>query len=267
MSKHLRVRSVYREAFTAYKAIARTLLPFAAILFVPVSMIGAIGGDDGIILSGDHPIWFTLLATAAAALLTIGTLICSGVAEQLFDDLKRGKRGWWTWRRIRELPLGKLAVLDVLVAVIVFAGFALVFIPGVIALTYLSVSAVALTAENTTIRGSMRRSARLVRGDGFQVWLALLWPFLAQQVVTWVVVVAESAIPTPGLVDRIVTSWVTSLIFVPFEAIVLVVLFHALRQREPLKRRKKAAAATPSDDAPSQTATSSTPPSQRPAPR
>jgi hypothetical protein len=73
---------------------------------------------------------------------------------------------------IRTLPWGRLAIADIVAAILIGVGLLLLVIPGLVVLTLLAVLGPVIELERRPVFAALRRSARLVRQHFW--WVALL---------------------------------------------------------------------------------------------
>ena len=178
MPGRLAPSSLYARIWRTYVGWARTLLPLAAVIFVPLGLLDAIslGTDlDSLSLgSGLAAIGVLLAALALVGTSLVGEVFYSGaVAVTLTHD---GDGEPPTLREIsRHLAYGRLIAVDLIYAVLVIAGLLLLIAPGVLAYIWLGLAGPVVEIERRGVRGAFARSARLVRGR-FWLVLAVLAP-------------------------------------------------------------------------------------------
>jgi uncharacterized protein UPF0259 len=139
---------------------------------IPVSLAGS-----GLEIVVDHYVdpsdaLLSFSATlGATGISLLGTVLLSGIACRLVGS---AEHGWEpsTLRRIaRSLPWKRLIAADVLVALVVVAGFLLLVVPGLAALTLLAVVGPVIEIEHRRILAAIRRSVQLTRRH---IWAVVL---------------------------------------------------------------------------------------------
>jgi len=137
--------------------------------------------------AGLAPALFGALGSSGISLL--GAVFLSGFLSRLVGAERAGGQA-----RIRDvlraLPWASLIAADLLVAVIVVAGFVLLIIPGLIALNLLVVVGPVIEIEDRRAWAGLRRSARLVRPHFWKVALIGTLPVLVASGL-------ESVLPDP----------------------------------------------------------------------
>ena len=154
---------------------------------------------------------FGALGSSGVSLL--GAVFLSGFLSRLVSAERDGGQA-----RIRDvlraLPWATLIAADLLVALIVVAGFLLLIIPGLVALNLLVAVGPAIEIEHRRAWAGLRRSAQLVRPYFWRVALLGTLPVL-------VVSGLESVLPDPAGRAGILTALVArSLVEAVLEAVV-----------------------------------------------
>jgi hypothetical protein len=118
-----------------------------------------------------------------------------------------------------------LIVFSILFAIGVTIGFILLIIPGLILITFWSVGAPAIVAEGAGPIEAFGRSWRLVRGDAWSVFLALLVVLVIVIAIGFVLGAIATAISDGATV---VASIISSVITAPIFAIAVTVMYFDL---------------------------------------
>jgi hypothetical protein len=169
-----RVARVYREQ-------AAFLLPVALLLFVPLGLLDAIGEHGGEIeADGLEPGELAALLVAVVLQVTtatIGEVFYAGVAMTAVTESMEGRPRASIGRVMRTLPYGRLIAVDVLFAVGLGIGLALLVVPGLIFFARYILVAPVVEIERGGVAGSFRRSRELARGhaSALLVLLGGLW--------------------------------------------------------------------------------------------
>jgi hypothetical protein len=150
--------------------------------------------------------------------------VYAGLTAAAVVDWRAGQPLPPLWALLRSLPLGRLFLLDLVVTTGAAIGFMLLFVPGLIFLTYVAASAPLMKLEHLGVRESIGRSVSLVRGKARHVFVivagAVLITELGVQGVT---------LPFDGPVMLSMMNVFGEAIFQPFEGLaVALVAVHLL---------------------------------------
>ena len=169
---------LYRRIVATYRAEAGRLLAIAAIVFIPLGLVEALG-EKLVDVDLESLSELEIIALAAGALAQGGTALLgevfySGAVAAVIVGARKG--GHRSLREIaRELPYGRLIAVDLLFSLGFAIGVLLLFIPGIVFLTYYALAAPAVEIERRGVRDGFRRSRELVRGRFWTV-LAVVFP-------------------------------------------------------------------------------------------
>lgn len=167
----LRIGAIARRVAEGYRDDWKVVLVAGLIVFVPIDLIGAFDliGDRDLSTIGTGT-WVAegALVLAQLVLPMLGNvfyagIVASGEAERRYGD----DRNFMSIAR--ELPYVTLAIADVLVVAAVVLGFALLIVPGIVAMVVLSQVAPVVEIERTGPVKAFRRSWELIRGRFWQV--------------------------------------------------------------------------------------------------
>ena len=136
----------------------------------------------------------TLCATGVSL---ISTVLLAGFVCRLISAAERGGQPMTLRRVARSLPWRRLVAADLLVALITVVGLILLIIPGLVALTLLSVVGPVIEIEHRKVFAALRRSAQLTRPH---VWVVILLATLPLAVTSEL----EAVAPEPHHADEIV---------------------------------------------------------------
>ncbi len=240
------IGDILSEAFNLYTKNAAQLIQLVAMVVVPLTLVQAFLvrvafkpckartieslQDLGELLDSCSGGFFRSLMMMALA-----SLISALIGQLLLGALTRGGAATLVGRPIDVTGsykyafsrLGGLIGLSLLVAVVVFVGFLLLFIPGVIFAVFLSMAVPAFIVERKGATDAMSRSWNLVSGS----W----WHVLATIVVAGILAGIVSGILTSIGGSTFIGYWLLStvaqMITAPFVALVTVVLYVDLRAR------------------------------------
>jgi hypothetical protein len=164
-----------------YVEQAAFLLPVALLLFIPLGLLDAIGehgGEldaDGVEPGELAPLLLAVVLQVATAAL--GEVFYAGVAMTAVTESLEGRPRASIRRVMQTLPYGRLIVVDVLFALGLGIGLALLVVPGLIFFARYILVAPVVEIERGGVAGSFRRSRELARGHALALLVLLggLW--------------------------------------------------------------------------------------------
>jgi hypothetical protein len=172
-----RVASTYSRIWRTYLAWCPGILILALIVFLPLGLLDALTVNVELdSLDVTNGIKLAALALAIGVVTTtglIGEVFFSGaIAVSLTHPHEEGRP---PLREIaRRLSYGRLIAVDLAFVAIVAIGLLLGFVPGALAFVWLALSGPVVELEERSVRGSLTRSMRLVRGNFWLVFLVLV---------------------------------------------------------------------------------------------
>jgi hypothetical protein len=222
-----RPHELYAEIFVVSRRWAGVLIPLAILVFVPVGLVHAIPVHADLeSLSASGALRF------AAALLAVLVLGFTGLVGEVFYTgavaialiHPRGR----SLESLREVAgmvqYGRLIAVDLLYGLLVLAGLAALFVPGVLLYVYLGLAAPAVEIERHGVLDSFRRSFDLVRGH-FWLAFAVLVPFeLAGDALTGLATHFAGLLFGSSLIAEWLADATANVLFTPFYAVAAVLL-------------------------------------------
>jgi hypothetical protein len=200
-----------RLAFENHRALViRTTLLFA-VLNALTGMLD-LTGPAGIAIS----IGFLVLFTAMYNGLIVALVCLPGRPDGIGE----------LWRAVRPV-LGALVWVAVIYTAAVLAGVLALIVPGLMILTIWSVSAQVVLVERTGVFASFRRSAELVRGNGFPVFGFLVLIAIISLTISLLAILVAGPLGT-GLVGDVVSIFLTNMFSAPFYALGSAALYNEL---------------------------------------
>ena len=234
--ERLRLRDSARYVGRVYAEQAGPLLAIAVLLFVPLGLLDALGEhgweldtDD---LSVGKVIGVMLGIVAQVTTATLGEVFYAGVAmAAVMQSMERRPRAQLD-RVMRNLPYGRLIVVDILFSLGLAVGLALLLIPGLVFFARYILAAPLLEIERYGVADSFRRSRRVARGHAL--------PLLALLGGLWVLTDGLTSLlqdgATGSLGEGLWADWaiavVTSVAFTPLWAVAACVATWQLLQAE-----------------------------------
>ncbi len=215
--KRIAVGNVINETFSIYGANLGPLIGSALVVFIVVGIIA------GILLA----VGGVVLALLAAIARLAGEALYVGFVVKLVEDVRDGRRDQTMGDLVSAAApsIMSLIAFGILFGIGVGIGFVLIIIPGLILLTMWSVGAPAIVAEGAGPIEAFGRSWRLVRGNGWSVFGALLLTLIIVILVGFVL----GAIATPiGNGAIVVASIISGALTAPIFALAVTVIFYDL---------------------------------------
>jgi hypothetical protein len=221
--------SVYGRIIRTYFAWARTLLPLAFWVFVPLGLVHAIPVHvEATSLDFDSGL---KIATASLALLLLtmtgllGEIFYTGAVAIALTHPRDAEGRAMPLREVaRSIDYRTLIAVDLIFVIAVAVGFVSFVIPGILLFVYLSLAAPVVEIEHRGVRAALARSYRLVRGH-FWLVLAVLVPI---EIVSDAVSGAATHLMHNLLGDSLVAGWATdtatNILLTPFYAVAAVLL-------------------------------------------
>jgi hypothetical protein len=219
------------------------LVGISAIVVIPLSLaesaaINAVVGDaeltrkaaNGQVELGPGFGKFIVAAAVAGFLgLIISQLVTGATTRAAIVATAGGKPSIGESYRFAGRVLGSLIVISLLSALVVLGGLLLLVIPGIVFAIRLVAAVPALVAENVRGSEALRRSWRLVKGDGWYVFGWLLVSGILAGLVSGLVTA-----PFGGdhWVRQAVAGAVASSLTTPFVTCVIVLIYLDLRARK-----------------------------------
>ena len=234
--ERLRLRDSARYVGRVYAEQAGPLLAVAVLLFVPLGLLDALGEhgweldtDD---LSVGKVIGLMLGIVAQVTTATLGEVFYAGVAMAAVMQSMEGRPRAPLDRVMRNLPYGRLIVVDILFSLGLAVGLALLLIPGLVFFARYILAAPLLEVERYGVTDSFRRSRRVARGHAL--------PLLALLGGLWVLTDGLTSLlqdgATGSLGEGLWADWaiavVTSVAFTPLWAVAACVATWQLLQAE-----------------------------------
>lgn len=229
MEGQLGLISVYGRIIRTYFAWARTLLPLAFWVFVPLGLVHAIpvhveatslSFGSGAEIAGAA---LALLLLATTGLL--GEIFYTGAVAIALTHPRDAEGKPPSLREVaRTIDYRTLIAVDLIFAVLVALGFVAFVVPGILAFVYLGLAAPVVEIEHHGVRAALVRSVRLVRGH-FWLVLAVLVPIeIVSDAATSLATHLTHALLGDSLIAAWVTDTATNILLTPFYAVAAVLL-------------------------------------------
>jgi hypothetical protein len=208
---------VISEAFETYRSHAGALLGGALIVIGIAGVIEGLLSVSGSIILG---LLGALVGLAAVFLYT-------GYVVKLVQDVRDGQRDFSVGELFSHATpyLGTLMLAGILAGIAITIGFVLIIVPGLILLTIWAVISPSIVVEDKGVFEAFGRSRELVRGQGWQVFGAIVLAFLIIVAVGIVASLIGAAIGDAGLV---ILRAIGNVLTAPVWALVSSILFFDL---------------------------------------
>lgn len=146
----------YREEFTR---VAGT----AFVVFGTVAVVDAVAA----VLVGDRhvsrPFGAAVTSLAAGVFALVGVVVYAGVLDKVVGAHLHGHPDLTGREILAVLPIRRLIVADVALAVATIVGLVLFVVPGVVVFTLWALVGPVITIEDRSVRDALRRSRQLVQ--------------------------------------------------------------------------------------------------------
>jgi hypothetical protein len=232
------IGEILRTAFQLYRRYWRTLLPIAALVVVPLTLLEHALGDwvrrHGQQLQ-DQVVSTSLWAQATAGLLAalagllLYQVLTGAITRAIAAEVAGQDPGVEQSYRFGFARLGPILVVSILVGLATLLGLIMLIIPGIYIGVRLAVSTQALVVEGRRGTETMRRSWDLVGGHWWHAAFAVLLAGLLTEVVSAVITAPFGA--GAWLVQAVAAAVATTVIL-PYGALVGVLLYLDLRARK-----------------------------------
>lgn len=227
MNNRLSLFSIYGRIWRTYIAWARTLLPLAFFVFVPLGLIHAIpvhveatslNIDSGLEIFGSMLALLLLVTTGL-----LGEIFYTGAVAIALTHPHDGEPP--SLRDVAgTIRYGTLIAVDLIFGVLVAFGTLTFVVPGILVFVYLGLAAPVVEIEKRGVRDALVRSYRLVRGH-FWLVLAILVPIeMASDAATSVATHLSHDLLGDSLVAEWLTDTATNIVLTPFYAVAAVLL-------------------------------------------
>jgi hypothetical protein len=146
---------------------------------------------------------------------------------KLVQDVRDGRRDFSVGELFSAAApyIGTLFLNGLLAGIAITIGFILIIVPGLILITIWSVIAPSIVVEDRGVIEAFGRSRELVRGNGWNVFGAIVLAFLIVIAVSIVAGLIGSALGDAG---RVVLQAIANVITAPIAALVASILFFDL---------------------------------------
>lgn len=221
------ILSLYLRIWRTYFAWARSLLPLAFFVFVPLGLVHAIpvevdatslNAESGFIAVGG------VLAVVLLVLVgLLGEVFYTGAVAIALTHPHDGNPP--SVREVaRMVNYRTLIAIDLIFGVAVALGFVALIVPGVLLFVFLGLAAPVVEIEHRGVRAALRRSIRLVRGHFWLVFMVLVPIELFSDGLTNLATAGAHALLGDSLLGEWLADTATNIVLTPFYAVAAVLL-------------------------------------------
>jgi len=210
---------VLGEAWTLYKRHAAHFLLISFAIYLVIGIITAVLslalGSFGAVLGG--------------LLSLLGVFLLQAALVKAVQDARDGRIDLDLGATIRAaMPfLGSVTIAGVFASIAIGVGFALIIVPGLILLTFLSLIVPEIVVGGASAYESFGRSWRTVRGYGWHVFGTYVLVFVIMIVGQYVVELILLALPYSA--RNSIADFVVGTLFAPFLAAVVTLVYDRLK--------------------------------------
>jgi hypothetical protein len=219
--------ALYRRIGRTYVGWAGTLLPLAAVVFVPLGLIHALpvnadladlsfkGGFEVVVLAA------AVLILAATGL--IGEVFYTGAVSIALTHPHRGEPP--SLREVaRMVNYRRLIAVDLIYGALVAVGLVALVVPGILAFVYLGMAAPVVEIERRRVGEALRRSIALVRGHFWLVLMVFLPIELIGDALTNLATDLAEHLASGSLLVEWLADTASNIVLTPFYAVAAVLL-------------------------------------------
>jgi hypothetical protein len=233
------IGEILSTAFQLYRRYWRTLLPIAALVVVPLTLLEHAIGDwvrshgqqlqDQVVVSTSFWAQATAWLLAALAGLLLYQVLTGAITRAIAAEVAGQDPGVEQSYRFGFARLGPILVVSILVGLATLLGLIVLILPGIYIGVRLAVSTQALVVEGKRGTQAMRRSWDLVGGHWWHAAFTVLLAGLLTAVVDAVITAPFGA---GAWFAQAVGAAVATTVTLPFSALVGVLLYLDLRARK-----------------------------------
>jgi hypothetical protein len=178
-----RMGEIVRDALRTYRERFWRVAGTAFVVFGVVAAIDAIGTVLVIDEHVSRPAGAAVTSVVSAVLALAGTVMYAGILDRVVGAHLHGHPDRPMREIIRGLPLGRLAVADIVLALVTLIGLALFVVPGVIVFTLAGLVGPVITIEDRSVMSAFKRSVEIVRPCFWQTFVLVTLPLQVEQAV------------------------------------------------------------------------------------
>jgi hypothetical protein len=210
---------VLGEAWTLYKRHAAHFLLISFAIYLVIGVITALLslalGSFGAVIGG--------------LLSLLGTFLLTAALVKAVQDARDGRADLDLRATISAATpfLGAVTIAGIFASIAIGVGFALLIVPGLILLTYLSLIVPEIVVGGASAYGSFGRSWATVRGHAWRVFGTYVVVFVIMIVGQYVIQLILLALPSSA--RNSISDFVVGTLFAPFLAAVVTLVYDRLK--------------------------------------
>jgi hypothetical protein len=178
-----RIRDIWRAAIRTYRERFLRVAGTAFVVFGAVACIDALAAVLVIDHHVDRPIGAAITETIAGTIALAGVVLYAGILDKVVGAHLHGHPDLTMAEIRRELPLGRLIVADIVLALATVIGLAIGVVPGILIFTFWGLVGPVITIEDRGVRSALGRSWYLVRHNFVLVFLLVVLPLQIEEFV------------------------------------------------------------------------------------
>lgn len=213
------LKGVLTDAWEMYRRHAAHLLPIAFVVYLVAAALEAVL----IGLFGAFGAFLAFIVSLLSVFVLQATLV------KAVEDVRDGRVDLSMAETVQAARprVGTVAGASILAGIAVAIGLLLLIVPGLVLLTFLALIVPVIVLENRGVVEAFRRSAELVRGNGWHVFGVLVLTMVVYIVVGFII----------GLVLLVLAPWardflstiISGTLLAPFTALALTLTYYRLR--------------------------------------
>lgn len=227
----LSTRRVLAHAFEVYRARPARVAGTAAIVFGVAALLGTLIEIE-IVQETDIDELVVAARIATALIWAFAVVFYAGLLDLIVGAYIEGRPDPTFGETLRALPLRRLFVADVLLAIGTAVGLLLFFIPGVIFFTLGALVGPVIVTEHQSLKDAFRRSAHLARAHFWRVLILVTIPVALEDEIMHFF--DPKLFNHPLLASFLVTALIGAIVG-SIVGLLEVVIAHQLRENDPLR--------------------------------
>jgi hypothetical protein len=213
------LQGVLGESWRLYRAHLAHLVTIALIVYLAITAVD-------VILTA----LLGLAGALVASVVNIAAIfLLQAALTKAVEDVRDGRADLSIGDTLRAggPRLATVAGASILAGIVIAIGFVLLVVPGLIALTFLSMIVPVVVLEGVGVTGAFRRSTDLVRGNGMHVFGVLAVTFILSMVASFVIGLVLVGLPQAA--RSVISNLLVGGFIAPFVAVALTLTYYRLR--------------------------------------
>jgi|tagenome__1003787_1003787.scaffolds.fasta_scaffold20959052_4 hypothetical protein len=210
---------VFEKLFATYRDQFTVFVPAALIIFVPVALLQALAAGTG---------GFGF-AVIGGVLSIIGSFLLQGVVVEAVRDIQDGRRDLSLGDLFRSVSpvLGMLIGAGILAALGIIVGLIFFIVPGLLLLTWWSLTSPVVVIERPGVTAALGRSRAMVRGNGWRVFGVIVVLFIIEAILNAVI---SALFGGDTFAGTLIAGIISSALVAPLTGIAAAIIYLELRR-------------------------------------